>query len=95
MRIEGDRLPEMELCCRDDGSMIFNYIPGSPGIVQLLKIDASQVERGNEFAFDIPERSMKGLPANTDIQLFLSPEEQNSFSLPLARDPSSRKMPAE
>lgn len=95
VRIEGDRLPEMELCCRDDGSMIFNYIPGSPGIVQLLKIDASQVERGNEFAFDIPERSMKGLPANTDIQLFLSPEEQNSFSLPLARDPSSRKMPAE
>lgn len=96
VRVEGDRLPEMELCCRADGKMLFNYVSGSPGIVQLLKIDAVRVEKGkNEVVFDIPERSMKGLPTNTDIQLFLFPKEQNSFSPPLARDPSSRKMPAE
>lgn len=95
VRVEGDRLPEMELCCRADGKMLFNYDSGSSGIVQLLKINAARVEKENEVAFDIPEQIMKGLPTNTDIQLFLSPKEQNSFSPPLARDPSSRKMPAE
>lgn len=96
VRVEGERIPEMALCCRDDGRMIFNYAPGSTGIVQLLRIEAAKKEKGCDVEkYDIPESGMKGLPANTDIQLFLSPKEQNNFASPMAQDPSSRKMPGE
>ncbi len=87
----GWRLPEMMLCCREDGKVIFNYSSIMSGIVQLLKIEA---EERSEAEYIIPEENMDGVPENADIQLFLAPKEMNNYELPMMTEQSGRKMPA-
>ncbi len=87
------RIPEMSLCCRQDGKMIFNYVPGNVGIVELLRVPAQDVKANTEYSFAIDEAKMNGIPRGTDIQLFLSPSESGRYNHPIASDINSRKMP--
>jgi len=95
VRTEADRIPQMSLCCRDDGRMIFNYIPGTPGIVELLRIDSRKADAGTEYEYEISANAMRGMPDGTDIQLFLDKKELNNYATPVCTNPASRKMPAE
>lgn len=90
----GNRIPEMSLCCRQDGNMIFNYLPGGSGIVELAHVAACATRPGKEIIVDLDEDMMAGIPANTDVQLFLAPKEANWFMPPMATIVASRKMPA-
>ena len=87
------RIPEMNLCCRQDGKMIFNYIPGLSGVVELLNIPATEVEAGSAYSFALDETKMTGIPSKTDIQLFLARKEMTRYSQPISPDIESRKMP--
>ena len=95
VRPEGTRIPEMTLCCRENGKMLFNYTPGMPGVKVLATVPASDAEAGEEYEYPLSDAAMKGIPARTDIQLFLAPKEEERFFTPVATNVESRKMPAE
>lgn len=90
----GERIPEMSLCCRNDGKMIFNYQPGMPGITEIFHVPSCDAAPGHAVEFELDERRMSDLPKGADVQLFLATKEKNHFEAPVCDDPSTRKMPA-
>lgn len=91
---ESNRMPEMSLCCRRDGIMIFNYKPGMPGIVELMHITSKAVKPGSEYSYELDEDSMDDIPAEAYVQLFLAPSEESRYTQPLASDITNCRMPA-
>lgn len=93
VRAEGTRIPATVLCCRRDGRMLFQYLEGSPDIVELKRVSAEEVDSGEVRKYPLDESRMNGIPKDTDIQLFLVENETMRYLQPIATDVASRKMP--
>ncbi len=93
IRSHGNRIPEASVCCRQDGKMIFNYIPGMAGVVELAHIPSQKAEPRLEIAFPLDESRMKGIPSGTVIKMFLAGKETNAFEIPQITDTNSWTLP--
>lgn len=91
---DNGRIPEMSLCCSQDGHVIMNYVPGMAGIVEIAHVRAQETRPRQEVFFSLDESAMIGIPANADLNLFLPPREAGRYNIPLATITDSRKMPA-
>ena len=91
---DNGRIPEMSLCCRQDGYVIAKYSPGMPEIVEIIHIAALDTRPCEEVVYTLNESAMAGVPENADLNLFLAPREKNRYNKPMATVVATRKMPA-